>query len=116
MRPDRLRGSDSRARACGTLAQRRRNRRARGMTIGRLARAFALVPGLLACSSRTSAPSSPSESLRFGPASVTDDDWLVEIGLPARADAETEVRDRASGMRVGVRLKDARPEAAVLTS
>jgi hypothetical protein len=83
------------------------------MTISRLARAFALVPVLLACSSRSSDPS--EQALRFGPTSRADDGWLAEITLPGRADAETSIRDRASGMRVGVRLQDARPEAAVLS-
>lgn len=82
------------------------------MTIGRLARAFALVPVLLACSSRETG----ERRFRFGPASLADDDWLAEITLPARADAETQVRDRTSGMRVGVRLENARPEAAVVAS
>jgi hypothetical protein len=90
------------------------------MTIGRLARAFAWMPVLLACSSSSFDERRPWEvpgkgQLRFGPASRADDGWLAEITLPGRADAETLVRDRASGMRVGIRLDKARPEAAVLS-
>jgi hypothetical protein len=53
-----------------------------------------------------------ANALAITPADPADERWLADVELPARADFETRIRDRASGMFVGLRLEDAKPIAA----
>jgi hypothetical protein len=94
-----------------------------------LACALGLLPLLVACAPRRDAPAfrrvpAPAgelrvrvdeDALRFTAPDPSDAAWLAEVVLPAKADAETRIVDRASGVRVGVRLEGARPAPARLS-
>jgi MYXO-CTERM domain-containing protein len=70
--------------------------------MNRLPCAFAVVLLSVACSKPDSSPPSARSA-------TPNAEGAVDVTLPERADSAMQLRDRASGMRVGVRLSGAKP-------